>query len=202
MDVAFLMNEVRIFMDWALPCMECADADHAEVLGWWQAMLTPLETQPFGSILTLRDVHSENLMIVAHKDSAMCGLLDFQDAMWGPPSYDVVSMLQDVRLPFDARASETRRHAIAQHLTARTKVPPEAFEWPYDLLGLQRAVKIFGVFSRLALQDKNTSMMRYLPNTARWILHGLQAQNAPAPLTVWFNKLDLLGTLKARHDLT
>lgn len=201
LDMAFLLEEVYLFVEWACPLLGHTDQDPERVMTVWRNMLTPLETTPFGSVLTLRDVHSENLMILENEAAHMCGVLDFQDAMWGPPAYDVVSMLQDVRVPFDVESSEKKRHQIVQHITEDISISPEALAWPYDLLGLQRAVKIFGVFSRLTLKDKNTSMLRYLPNTARWILHGLRTPSVPTALREWFHRLDLLTTLKVRHDL-
>ncbi|MFZ5708851.1 MAG: phosphotransferase [Pseudomonadota bacterium] len=100
--------------------------------------------------VSLRDFFTGNIVwLPERRGLARVGLLDFQDAVLAHPAYDLVSLLQDARR--DPGAGIEAR-AKARHIAA-TGADPEAFEAAYALMGAQRALRILGVFARLALRD-------------------------------------------------
>ncbi len=127
--------------------------------------------------MVLRDYHAENiLMLPGRTGAARAGLLDFQDAFTGHAAYDLVSLCRDVRR--DVRP-ETEEACITAYLNA-TGEDPEAFRGAYAVLGVQRNLRILGVFARLAANGK-PRYLDFLPRT--WALLQEQlAHPALAPL--------------------
>jgi aminoglycoside/choline kinase family phosphotransferase len=109
---------------------------------------------------SLRDFHAENLIWLPGREGhARLGLLDFQDAVAAHPAYDLVSLLQDARRDV---SPATERAMIARY-TATRRLDPASFGAVYALLGAQRALRIVGVFARLALRDGRPQYLAYLP---------------------------------------
>ncbi|TMM53028.1 aminoglycoside phosphotransferase family protein [Sulfitobacter sabulilitoris] len=111
-------------------------------------------------VLILRDFHAENLLWLPERQGiARVGLLDFQDAMSGNPAYDLVSVLQDARRDV---SPEIEAMMIARYVSARG-LDPVRFGKDYALLGLQRNLRILGVFARLCLRDGKAHYVDLLP---------------------------------------
>jgi len=119
-----------------------------------------LSALPRGKTLSLRDCHAENLIWLPMRAGiARVGLLDYQDAVVTNPAYDLVSLLQDARrdVPDDlAIAMQKRFVATGNH-------DPKAFGAAYAVLGLQRNLRILGIFARLALKDRKTRYLSLMP---------------------------------------
>jgi len=114
-------------------------------------------------VLVHRDFHSRNLM---PQPDGQLGVIDFQDAVYGPITYDLVSLLRDcyIRWPDD----QVRRWALGHRdqLVASGLLEPvddELFLRWFDLMGLQRHLKVLGTFARLYLRDAKNSYLRDLP---------------------------------------
>ena len=98
--------------------------------------------------LIQRDYHAENLLWLPDRDGvARVGLLDYQDAMRGHPAYDLVSILQDARRDVSGDIAD---QMITRYVTA-TGTDRAGFETAYALLGMQRNMRIIGVFARLSM---------------------------------------------------
>lgn len=112
-----------------------------------QAFSAVLETYSNNtSVMVLRDYHAENLIWLPDRNGpARAGLLDFQDALAGPPVYDLVSLLQDARRD----VSDQTLTATIQHYLRITGDDPVQFNAAYACLGAQRNLRIIGVFARL-----------------------------------------------------
>lgn len=114
--------------------------------------------QPQG--LVHRDYHSRNLMVPT--GDARLAVIDFQDAIMGPVTYDVVSLLKDVYVVWPREKQLVWLKYYWECLLDKGQVDdnswPRFIEW-YDLVGLQRHVKILGVFSRLWLRDNKPGYM-------------------------------------------
>src|SRR4051794_1607916 len=118
-DEARLLDEAALLADWYAPSVLGAalpDAARDDYLARWRQIL-PLAASPSGPqsgpALVLRDYHVDNLMLLPGRAGVRaCGLLDFQDAVCGPASYDLVSLLEDARrdVPPDLRAAMTGRY--------------------------------------------------------------------------------------------
>jgi aminoglycoside/choline kinase family phosphotransferase len=118
-------------------------------------------------VLTHRDFHSRNLMW----DASGLHIIDFQDTVIGPITYDPVSLLKDcyIRWPIDrvrGWALEFREEAIQRGRLA----PVSEAKWLrwFDLMGLQRHLKVLGIFARLCHRDGKTGYLRDLPLTLQY----------------------------------
>lgn len=151
---------VPVFDEYA-PGLPERDALTAE-LGALMAQVIPAP-----SVIVLRDFHAENLIWRPEQQGlARIGVLDFQDATLGHPAYDLVSLLRDARRDLAPGTEE----AVLQHIGADA-----AFRAAYDLLGLQRNLRILGIFARLARQGK-ASYLALMPR-----VHGHLARSTATP---------------------
>ncbi len=182
-----LLDEMKLFPEWFLSQLlgiELQPSDH-ELLDETLAQLadSALE-QP--QVVVHRDFHSRNLMLLADKE---IGLIDFQDAVIGPVTYDLVSLLRDcyIRWPADyvlQRALNYYRRAEVAGI-----VPPasdtQILRW-FDLMGLQRHIKVLGIFSRLCLRDGKHNYLNDLPLVIRYTLEQLERHPELGRFKDWF----------------
>jgi N-acetylmuramate 1-kinase len=184
---AFLI-EVELLLDWYLPHRGGTVDEEArkQFLSLWRAALTRAATGPVHWVL--RDFHSPNLLWRADRaDIARVGLLDFQDALIGPPAYDVASLLQDARVD----VPETMEFALlGRYAQARQANDPHfnlhGFVALYALMAAQRATKILGIFARLDRRDGKPHYLRHLPRVWGYLRRSL-AQPTLAPLKAWYD---------------
>ncbi|HKK96867.1 MAG TPA: phosphotransferase [Marivita sp.] len=115
---------------------------------------------PSDSVLVLRDFHAENMIWLPDREGiTRVGLLDFQDAVKGPPIYDLVSMLQDARRDVsEACHAATLAHYVGQTGRTMDQVLPV-----FHLLGLQRNLRILGIFARLAVERGKPGYLDLIP---------------------------------------
>ena len=164
-DPAWLLSDAALFLETAIGDV----AEPAVVAEFEPAWRWPLEEATRGpQVLCLRDFHAGNLMwLPARGDGGRVtsgigrvGLLDFQDARLGPPAYDLVSLLQDARRDLGEGLEQAM---VARYLDASPNLDEGAFRAAYTILGAQRAVRIIGVFHRLAKRDNKPSYLAHLP---------------------------------------
>ncbi|TAG12646.1 MAG: aminoglycoside phosphotransferase, partial [Rhodobacterales bacterium] len=111
-------------------------------------------------VLILRDFHAENLLwLPGRAGLARVGLLDFQLGQMGQPGYDLVSLLQDARRD----VAPVTEAAMIARFAAQTGTEPTAFAAHYATLGAQRALRILGVFARLALVAGKPAYLPLIP---------------------------------------
>lgn len=130
----------------------------AEIEDRLRSALTALPPAP--QVMVLRDYHAENLLwLPGRTGAARAGLLDFQDALTGPPAYDLASLLQDARRDVPAAIAAA---ALARYARA-TGDAPETLAAACALIGLQRNLRILGVFARLAKLRGKPAYLQLLP---------------------------------------
>lgn len=181
-DLAFFRTETQLFLDWYWPAVRgeaAPDPARTTFLEALDAVLVPvLAASP--PVLVHRDFHVDNLMVVDGRDGVKaCGLLDFQDALIGPPAYDLVSLLQDERRDVDPALAD----AMATRYAAA--VPALADDRAYWTLGLQRHLKNLGIFARLSRRDGKHRYLAHMPRMWRLVELCLAAEPALAPLALW-----------------
>jgi len=116
-----------------------------------------------------KDYHSRNLMVLADRNP---GVLDFQDAMRGPIGYDLVSLLKDCYISWPRERVE--RWVLQYRERLQTLGGPvgsdarEFLRW-FDLIGVQRHIKVLGVFARLWYRDGKPGYLRDLPLTLEYV---------------------------------
>ena len=179
---AELLREARLFADWYLPAAGIDEAPGYDD-AWravWPAVVAATEAEP---VLTLRDYHADNLMLLDRPGVRGLGLLDFQDALAGHPAYDLVSLLQDARRDV---SPDTAAAMLDAYLAQRPGIDAAAFRTAFDVLGAQRNVKILGVFTRLWKRDGKPLYLGLLPRVWGLVERNL-AQPALAPVRDWFD---------------
>lgn len=109
-----------------------------------------------------RDYHSRNLLVMEHDNP---GILDFQDAVRGPITYDLVSLLRDCYIAWPEPRVQAWVEAYRQQLVAAgmTQVDEATFRRGFDLMGLQRHIKVLGIFCRLWYRDGKAGYLGDLP---------------------------------------
>jgi aminoglycoside/choline kinase family phosphotransferase len=115
------------------------------------------------------DYHCRNLMHVSANNP---GVLDFQDAMMGPPTYDLVSLFQDAYIKWPRSYVESWVSAYARMASDAGTIPPiskETLLRNFDLVGLQRHIKNLGVFARLHHRDNKSNYLNDMPTLLQYI---------------------------------
>jgi N-acetylmuramate 1-kinase len=179
-----LLDEAALLFDWYLPEVDVSAGDRSEYLELWRTVLPLVRRAP--DTLVLRDYHVDNLMLLQDRaDISRCGLLDFQDAVIGPPSYDLVSLLEDARRDVPREMAE---RLVDRYLDAFPAVERDDFRTAYAVLGAQRSAKIIGIFTRLARRDGKVNYLSHIPRTWRWLEGNLQ-HPALGALQDWFDRV-------------
>jgi tRNA threonylcarbamoyl adenosine modification protein YjeE len=187
-DIDAMLIEVELALDWYAPTaarVTPASGARKQFLGLWRELLAPILAQP--TTWTLRDYHSPNLHWLQEREGlSRLGLIDFQDAVVGPPAYDVASLLQDARIdvPVDL---ELRLIALYARLRAARDpgFDAEAFAGAYAAMAAQRATKLLGIFTRLDRRDGKPQYLALLPLVERRLARNL-AHPLLRPLRGWF----------------
>ncbi len=187
-DLDAFTIEAELLLDWYVPHRGGAITaeGRTEFSRLWRAALEPAVTAL--PTWVLRDYHSPNLMwLEAREGVARLGLLDFQDAMMGPPAYDLVSLLQDARVdvPEAMEITLLGRYVKARLDADRAFVAP-VFAQLYVTLGAQRATKILGIFARLDRRDGKPQYLRHQPRVWRYLRRCLM-HPALAELKAWYD---------------
>jgi N-acetylmuramate 1-kinase len=187
-DLDAFLIEAELLLDWYLPRQNVpvSDAMRMDFVALWRAALQPaIEAEP---TWVLRDYHSPNLLWLPECTGiAQVGLLDFQDAVMGPPAYDLASLLQDARVdvPEDLETAELHRYTRARR-KADANFDPDAFEALYATLAVQRASKILGIFARLDRRDSKPQYLRHMPRVWGYLRRSL-AHSTLSPLRAWYD---------------
>ncbi|MFQ5487143.1 MAG: aminoglycoside phosphotransferase family protein [Gammaproteobacteria bacterium] len=191
---ALLMQEMALFRDWFLELHlgVMLDAGQLEVLqaAFAKLAVVALE-QP--RVWVHRDYHSRNLMVLA-KDNP--GILDFQDAVLGPVTYDLVSLLRDcyIHWPSDrvqAWLAAYHRQAVARGLLDGVSLA-QLGHW-FDWMGVQRHLKAVGIFARLHHRDGKPGYLVDIPRTYGYLLEASARHAGLAELHALLKSLPLLA---------
>jgi aminoglycoside/choline kinase family phosphotransferase len=185
-DETRLLAEAALLVDWYMPAaLGAPPAGHLrdEYLAVWRALL-PRATLS-GNTLVLRDYHVDNLMLLPDRCGVRgCGLLDFQDAVCGPPSYDLVSLLKDARRDVSAGL---RREMTERYLSAFPDLDRRAFLRSAAILAAQRNCKILGIFTRLWRRDGKAGYLGHIPRLWRLLEQDL-SDPVLAPIARWLDR--------------
>lgn len=151
-----MTGEAMLFPAWCCDPQLPEDAKH-EYQNIWQDLWQQCPTTP--QVLVLRDYHVDNMM---RTPKGQLGLLDFQDALWGPCVYDLTSLLEDARIDIP---SDIVTAALAQY---RQGMGMSDAVWhdihlAYNIWGMGRHLKILGVFTRYAKKHGNASKLIHIP---------------------------------------
>ncbi|MDH5738460.1 MAG: phosphotransferase [Gammaproteobacteria bacterium] len=198
-----LRQEMNLFREWFLPKLlqlSISEEESALIDTVFGALVANALEQPL--VLVHRDYHSRNLMYLENReDFDNPGILDFQDAVRGPVTYDLVSLLKDcyIRWPDDwvyARVADHHERLIDAGLLD-SSVDRQIFERWFDLMGLQRHIKVAGIFSRLKFRDGKERYLQDIPLVVNYITRMLEKYDEFLRFNDWF-KVRLVPAMKAR----
>jgi len=180
-DTDRFLDEAFLLTDWYMPQVsKCSDAARRDYEKLWRKILPGVSSTR--ETLVLRDFHADNLMWLLERDGvAACGLLDFQDALAGPPAYDLMSLLEDARRDVPLNLGQAM---INKYLAAFPGVDREAFNTSFAILAAQRHCKVIGIFTRLAVRDGKAAYLAHIPRVWR-LLENACARSNLAPLKTW-----------------
>lgn len=181
-----LIDAAMLLPEWYLPeaaGRPTSDEQTADYRAAWRACLAGLPAVP--DTLLLRDYHKDNLLwLPARPGVKACGLLDFQDAQQGHPSYDLVSLIEDARRD----VSPTVHAACLERYICEAGLDEKDFGTGFALMAAQRHARIIGLFVRLLKRDGKPYYLPHLPRVWRMFEHALQHE-ALSPLRAWVDRL-------------
>lgn len=170
-DGALLRRELDLFRDWFLDChlgLSLSAAEQRMLDTAYAVLLDNALEQP--RVWVHRDYHSRNLMVTAEANP---GVLDFQGAVVGPLTYDLVSLLRDCYIAWPAARVERWVLAYRDRLAARgfpgLGEPATFLRW-FDIMGMQRHLKAIGIFARLNIRDGKPHYLGDIPRTLNYVL--------------------------------
>jgi aminoglycoside/choline kinase family phosphotransferase len=202
-DAAVLEREMRLMPEWF-----CGrhlgfepDADEQGLLRQsFDLLIAEALAQPV--VFVHRDYHSRNLMVTAQRNP---GIIDFQDALAGPVGYDLVSLLKDCYIRWPRERVETwvrdyRAQLRAAGFAAGTGASEREFLRWFDLIGVQRHIKVLGIFARLWHRDGKIGYLADLPLTLDYVRDTCARYSELTPLARWLEHriVPQLATANAR----
>ena len=195
-DEARLVAEMELMPEWLIQrhlgvIPECEEWDVIESA--FRALETSAREQP--QAFVHRDYHSRNLLVTGRDDP---GVIDFQDAVRGPVTYDLVSLLRDCYIAWPQPRVEAWVEQYRQQLAGAGIAVPEAaaFLRAFDLMGLQRHIKVLGIFCRLWYRDGKAGYLQDLPLVWQYTRDVGRRHPETAPL------VDLVERMIGDRDLT
>ncbi len=176
--------EASLLTDWFIPSVFGIPNVQArqEYLALWHSLIPLLNRVPHS--LVLRDFHVDNLMILDRPGLAACGLLDFQDALIGAVTYDLVSLLEDARRDV---SPSIRRAMKERYLAAFPAIDRNDFEAAWAVFAAQRHAKVIGLFIRLCVRDGKPGYLRHIPRVWR-LLEEACTHPALRDLKTWLDR--------------
>ncbi|HEY8608798.1 MAG TPA: phosphotransferase [Noviherbaspirillum sp.] len=193
-DRALLHRELMLFPDWYVGKhlgVTLSDKQTAALNQVFDTLLANNLAQP--QVFVHRDYHSRNLMVLGQGNP---GILDFQDAVYGPITYDLVSLLRDAYIQWDEEM--VLDWAIRYWERARRAGLPvnpdvDSFYRDFEFMGLQRHLKVLGIFARLYHRDGKDGYLKDLPLVMEYTRKAAGRYNALAPLVKLLDELEEKG---------
>ena len=163
-DRPLLLREMELMPEWFLDRhlgLPVGPSERQMLDRLFDSLVKAAVSQPMAFVH--RDYHSRNLLLTTERNP---GILDFQDAVWGPITYDAVSLLKDCYIAWPrqrvlAWLNDYRERLIRTGVTSVGKAA-DFVRW-FDLMGLQRHIKVLGIFARLYYRDAKRGYLNDLP---------------------------------------
>lgn len=176
-DEKLLRNELNLFPDWYLEKqlnITVTESQKAVLEKVFDVLIQNALSQP--QVCVHRDYHSRNLMVNSELADKP-GVIDFQDAVIGAVTYDLVSLLKDCYISWPREKVELWVESFrlkAESLGIIKDISAQQFLRWFDLMGLQRHLKVAGIFSRLKHRDGKTGYLKDIPRTMGYVFEVLE----------------------------
>ena len=177
-DRAFMMSEMSLMEEWYLrqhKSIFLSEEGLNNLNKILNLIVDEVLKQP-QDLFVHRDFHSRNIMLVSGK----LFIIDYQDAKAGPLTYDLVSILKDVYVEYDAELIKSM--ALEFKELKRLDVSDEEFFRWFDFMALQRHLKILGIFARLNIRDGKSGYLKDIPLTLKYVLEVCDRYDMLKPL--------------------
>jgi len=165
-----LVSEMELLTDWLLPSLkiQASDSELALIKRTFAILANAALAQP--QVIVHRDFHSRNLMILDGEEDQ--GIIDFQDAVIGADTYDLISITRDAYVQWNSERVYSWFQVFYDLLPASSKVGRdfEQFKKDADLMAIQRHIKILGIFVRLFERDGKSGYLGDLPRVMWYLL--------------------------------
>lgn len=188
-DAQKLQQEMDLFPEWFVKKLLQSDipADISALLqATSQCLRDSALEQP--QVVVHRDFHCRNLMVVSNNNP---GVIDFQDAVLGPITYDLVSLYRDCYIQWSPQDVKTWVLAYHQQLLEKNMiadVSAQTFLRWFDWMGLQRHIKVLGIFARLYLRDGKAGYLKDLPLVMHYTLSVAKQYPEFSDFVSWFER--------------
>ena len=170
-NAELLQTELHLFTDWFLTqqCELSLNSAQQTVIRNCNELLINSALQQ-AQVCVHRDYHSRNLMHVTTNNP---GIIDFQDAVIGPVTYDAVSLLRDCYISWPETQIEQYLKSFHQQLIQACLIDCDfsQFQRDFDLMGIQRHLKAIGIFSRLNIRDNKSVYLGDIPRTLNYVIN-------------------------------
>lgn len=174
-DKQFILQELTIFREWFLDAylkLSLSAAEQNLISDSFDWLSSEITQQP--QVVVHRDYHSRNLMLIQESEQAELGIIDFQDAMQGPLCYDLVSLLKDCYIQWPSERVHVWVGYFYEQSSLAKRYSLPNFIRAFEFCGLQRHIKVLGVFSRLYLRDNKPGYLQDLPLTLHYVMACLE----------------------------
>ncbi|TCB71530.1 phosphotransferase [Acinetobacter sp. ANC 4177] len=165
-----LMSEMALLTDWMLPSLQIkpSDEENALIKRTFAILANAALAQP--QVIVHRDFHSRNLMVLA--DEKEQGVIDFQDAVIGADTYDLISITRDAYVQWNPERVYSWFQTFYNLMPASAKEGRdfEQFKKDADFMAIQRHIKILGIFVRLFERDGKSGYLKDLPRVMWYLL--------------------------------
>jgi aminoglycoside/choline kinase family phosphotransferase len=193
-DRALLHRELMLFPDWYINKhlgVTLTEKQTESLNKVFDVLLANNLAQP--QVYVHRDYHSRNLMVLPQGNP---GILDFQDAVYGPITYDLVSLLRDAYIQWDEEMVldwAIRYWERAKRAGLPVNPDIDAFYRDFEFMGLQRHIKVLGIFARLYHRDGKDAYLKDMPLVMEYTRKAAGRYKQLAPLIVLLDELEGKG---------
>lgn len=181
-----LLAEIKPFVEYYLPIWlgenvtQSAKDDFYEI---WSKLLDHVDIFP--KKLVLRDMHVDNMILISNRSGLKrLGLIDFQDALYGSPIYDLVSVLEDARFEVPTKIVQ---HVINRYLNFYKNITRKDFLLVYAILAAQRNSRILGLFASKVDLINGKKYLQYVPLVKKYLDNNI-SHPILLPLKSWLEK--------------
>ena len=195
-DRGLLMREMMLFPEWYLSRhkgVTLTDSDTATLHTVFERILAVNLAEP--KVFVHRDYHSRNLMLLEPGDGrgANPGIIDFQDAVYGPITYDLASLFKDAYIRWDEEFILdllVRYWETARKLGLPVRAQFSDFFRDFEWMGVQRHLKVLGVFARLSHRDGKDGYLADMPLVMDYLRRTCKRYRDLGPLLKLLNRID------------
>ena len=191
-DKSLLISEMNLFREWLIEKhlnIKLSDSQVKTLTTLFDLLVNNALQQP--KVFVHRDFHSRNLMVTKENNP---GVIDYQDAVYGPISYDLVSLLKDCYIKWPKEEIDKWIDFYLNKLyeeKAQYRINRDEFVRWFDLMGVQRHLKASGIFMRLSHRDGKHNFLKDIPRTLSYILDLKETYEELQPICIILEELVL-----------